>query len=80
MHLKNLKFPALLIAVDRQEVGIDGLNAIKEFTDKTPKSSGVSLGADKDGFFCYTHRAASKRHESPEKIPVKEINFIETTG
>jgi len=42
---KNLKFPALLIAVDRQEVGIDGKNAIKEFTDKTgiPVKSIVSI-------------------------------------
>lgn len=32
---KNLRFPALVIAVDRQEVGIDGKNAIQEFTEKT---------------------------------------------
>jgi len=52
----------------------------KEFTNKTPKSSGVSLGADKKGFFCFTHRASSKRYESPEKIPIKDIEFIESTG
>jgi len=32
---KDLKFPAVLIAVDRQEVGIDGKSAIDEFTQKT---------------------------------------------
>jgi orotidine-5'-phosphate decarboxylase len=32
---KNLKFPATLIAVDRQEVGVDGKSAIDEFTNKT---------------------------------------------
>lgn len=42
--------------------------------------NGVSMGADKDGFFVYTHRARSKSHVSPDKIPVKEIKFIETTG
>lgn len=50
-----------------------------------PKISGKSfkgngLGADKKGFFVYTHRAASKRYESPDKIPQKDIDFIETTG
>jgi len=41
---------------------------------------GVSLGADKDGFYVYTHRAASKRYESPDKISNKDIKFIESTG
>lgn len=41
---------------------------------------GVSLGADKSGFYVYTHRAASKRYESPDKIPQRDIDFIETTG
>ncbi len=50
------------------------------FREKTSKSDGVSLGVDKNGFFCYTHRAASKRYESPEKIPVSAIEFIESTG
>ena len=48
---------------------------LKGFSDK-----GSSLGADKDGFFCYTHRARSKSHETPDKIPQKDINFIKSTG
>lgn len=59
---------------------VHGLSKPNEFRDKTPKSNGVSLGADKNGFYCYTHRAASKRYESPEKIPVSAIEFIESTG
>jgi hypothetical protein len=59
---------------------VHGLSKTKELTDKTPKASGVSLGADKDGFFVYTHRARSNSHASPGKIPIKEINFIESTG
>ncbi|PIS39579.1 MAG: orotate phosphoribosyltransferase [Candidatus Nealsonbacteria bacterium CG08_land_8_20_14_0_20_38_20] len=31
----GLKFPALVIAVDRQEVGLDGKSAIEEFEQKT---------------------------------------------
>jgi hypothetical protein len=59
---------------------VHGLTKPKELMDKTPKAEGVSMGADKDGFFVYTHRARSDSHESPEKIPIKEINFIESTG
>jgi hypothetical protein len=59
---------------------IHGLTKPKELMNKTPKADGVSMGADKNGFFVYTHRARSDSHEFPEKIPVKEINFIESTG
>eukprot|EP00825_Cyclidium_porcatum_P004804 TRINITY_DN12277_c0_g1_i3.p1 TRINITY_DN12277_c0_g1~~TRINITY_DN12277_c0_g1_i3.p1 ORF type:complete len:307 (-),score=40.68 TRINITY_DN12277_c0_g1_i3:472-1392(-) len=59
---------------------VHGLSKPNGFREKTSKSNGVSLGADKNGFYCYTHRAASKRYESPEKIPVKDIEFIESTG
>lgn len=41
---------------------------------------GVDLGADENGFFVFTHRARSKSYETIDKIPQKDINFIETTG
>jgi hypothetical protein len=41
---------------------------------------GVSLGADKNGFFVYTHRARSKSYDNPADIPNNKIKFIETTG
>jgi hypothetical protein len=44
------------------------------------QTKGSSLGADKNGFFCYTHRARSESYESPDKIPAKEVKFIESTG
>ena len=47
---------------------------------KGKRFHGVSLGADKKGFYVYTHRAASKRYESPDKIPQSAIDFIESTG
>ena len=56
------------------------LNKPQAFRDKTNKTSGVSLGADKNGFFVFTHRARSDSYESPEKIPIKDINFIDSTG
>lgn len=41
---------------------------------------GCSLGADKNGFFCYTHRARSKSYKEPDLIPKSAIKFIESTG
>lgn len=47
---------------------------------KKKHSKGVSLGRDKNGYFCYTHRARSKSYPEPEKIPQSKVTFIETTG
>jgi hypothetical protein len=38
------------------------------------------MGIDKDGYFIHTHRARSKSYETPEKISVKDIKFIDSTG
>ena len=51
-----------------------------EFLSKTPKAKGVTLAQDKDGYFCYTHRAASKRYKTIKAIPKSVIEFIESTG
>jgi hypothetical protein len=59
---------------------VHGLSKPKELMDKTSKTEGVSMGADKDGFFVYTHRQRSKSYESPEKISIKDIEFTESTG
>ena len=42
--------------------------------------NGVSLGADKNGFFVFTHRTRSKSKPTIKKIPNKDIIYIETTG
>jgi hypothetical protein len=42
--------------------------------------TGVSLGANKQGFFVYTHRARSKSYGTIDDIPQKDIDFIESTG
>ena len=46
----------------------------------SPKISGCSMGADKDGFFVYTHRARSKSFPSPLKITKTAIDRTESTG
>ena len=47
---------------------------------KGSPGKGCSLGADKDGWFVFTHRARSKSKPSINKIPQKDIKFIESTG
>jgi hypothetical protein len=52
----------------------------KVFGLKYNKSNGCDLGADKNGFFVFTHRARSKSYPEINKIPQKDIKFIESTG
>lgn len=59
---------------------LSGLSKPQELRKKSKKIDGVSMGADKNGFYVYTHRARSKSHPTPEQITVKEIDFIESTG
>lgn len=44
------------------------------------KISGCGLGADKNGYFVFTHRARSKSYKTLKSIPKKTIEFIESTG
>ena len=57
-----------------------GLRKVNGMSKISKKISQVSFGADKNGFFVYTHRCRSKSHANPLKITKKEINFIESTG
>lgn len=41
---------------------------------------GFDMGIDKDGYYIHTHRGRSKSHKTPDKITVKEIKFIDSTG
>jgi len=62
---------------------ITELNLSKSLLDKIEKGgypSGFSMGIDKNGYFIHTHRARSKSYESPDKIPVKDMKFIQSTG
>jgi hypothetical protein len=57
-----------------------GLRKPTELNKISVKARGVSFGANKDGFFVYTHRARCKSHKDFRKITKKEIDFIESTG
>jgi len=59
---------------------VHGLSKPNVLREKSNKANGVSMGADKNGFYVYTHRARSKSKPTPDDITVKEIDFIESTG
>ena len=59
---------------------LSGLSKPNTLSEKSSKADGVSMGADKNGFYVYTHRARSKSHPTPEQITIKEIEFTESTG
>jgi len=50
----------------------------KRFGDESKRE--CSFARDKDGYYCYTHRARSKSYETISKIPFKDYNFICSTG
>jgi len=43
-------------------------------------SDGCSLGSNKDGYYCYTHRTRSKSYPTPIKIPIDKIRFVASTS
>lgn len=47
---------------------------------KSGKFRGVSKGVDKNGVYIYTHRCRSKSFPSWDKIPMKVIRWIKSTG
>ena len=53
---------------------------LKKKIEDNSYPSGFDMGIDKDGYFIHTHRARSKSYESPSKIPVKDMKFINSTG
>lgn len=50
---------------------------VKQRLGREPK---CSIKKDKNGYFAYTHRARTKSYDSPNKIPLNKIKFIESTG
>jgi ABC-type lipoprotein release transport system permease subunit len=66
----------------RKSVGASNAQIITQFLIESLLISllGVSLGADKNGFFVMTHRAKSKSYESPDKIPHENIIRTASTG
>lgn len=57
-----------------------GLRKPAELNKISVKAKVLGFGANKDGFFVYTHRARCKSHKDFRKITKKEIDFIHSTG
>lgn len=57
-----------------------GLTKPSAMSKISSKVSGCSMGADKDGFFVYTHRARCKSFPSLMKITKTCIDRTESTG
>lgn len=54
-------------------------NLAKSIT-KNGKKYQVGIGKDDDGWFAHTHRARSKSYPTKSDIPVKDLEFIKSTG
>jgi len=52
----------------------------RQVKDRFGDNLECSFAKDKDGYYCYTHRARSKSYPSIDKIPQSEVEFIESTG
>lgn len=53
---------------------------LKHGLTRDGKRYGVSIAKDKDGYFCYTHRARSKSYPTIADIPKSALKFIDSTG
>lgn len=56
------------------------IEELKHGLTRDGKRYGVSIGKDKDGYFCYTHRARSKSYPTIADIPKSALKFIDSTG
>jgi len=83
---KRLNFRLVVKGEKSKYVNVDHFNfdELEEGQMTWPVQSGelkgVSVGRDKDGLFCCTHRCRSKSYPSVDKIPKSKIKFIESTG
>jgi hypothetical protein len=76
-HLpKDIKEKVLKLGVSRFENGRAHIGKPKI---KGRNFDGVGMGADKNGFYVYTHRARSKSKSDPSEITSKEVKFIRST-
>lgn len=82
----ELKDEAVKLVIDltrKSPKAITGLELhpdLKAKIEDKDLPDGFSMGIDKDGYFVHTQRARSRSFESPGKIGVKEIRFIDSTG
>jgi hypothetical protein len=82
-ELKEIAYPLVQYVTHAKKGRVTGLSLHPDLKKKIREKNlpdGFYMGIDKDGFFVHTHRARCKSFPSPEKIGVKEIRFIDSTG
>lgn len=52
----------------------------KEVKKRFGEDLECSFAKDKDGYYCYTHRARSKSYQTIKKIPRGKVEYIGSTG
>ena len=83
---KELKEVALEHIGDYTEAkkgAIYGLKLHKDLKKKIREGglpSGFDMGINGEGYFIHTHRGSSKSYETPDKITIKDIKFIDSTS
>lgn len=78
--MKDLIAPYVTASSRYNDGRLFGLRKPVGLGNISKKISGCSFGADKDGFFVYTHRCRSKSHKNPLLFTKKEIDWVESTG
>lgn len=51
-----------------------------EVKNKFGPSKACSFGKDKNGYYCFTHRARSKSCKTIDSIPQKDVDFVRSTS
>lgn len=72
---------------DESKKAYDKLMKARESLNSTERAevkkkfghTGCSFGKDKDGYYCFTHRCRSKSYPSIDKIPQKDVDFVDST-
>ena len=75
-EMKTVIMPYVMTNSKYNKSGV--MTGLKKPSEARYKS--VGFGADKNGFFVYTHRARSKSYTEPSLIPDKDVIFIASTG
>mgnify|MGYP005607496009 CR=1 len=82
-ELKDVALELLKPYTKAQKGRITGLQLhplLKKKISEKGLPNGFDMGIDKNGYFISTHRARSKSFPTPDKIDVKSIKFIDSTG
>ncbi len=82
-ELKDIALQYIKTYTKAKNGKITGLNLHPDIIKKAKEHDlecGFEMGIDKSGYYIHTHRARCHSHETPDKITIKEMKFINSTG